>query len=108
MKLIRLIAILVGFGTVIWQITEAAQGRSQNMFFIADIIAGLGLGISALVKPQKTATILMLIFFALISGIFMVATFGALTMGTYAFGPMTTTIGLIASIPCIYLLAEKL
>lgn len=108
MKIIRILAILVGFGTVIWQISEWSQGRAQNMFFVADVVIGLYLGLSAFIPSARSAQVNLLAAFGLIAGVFSVATFGALTMGIYDFGPFTTTIGLIISLPCMFVLGRNL
>ncbi|MEL6687765.1 MAG: hypothetical protein AAFP97_09090 [Pseudomonadota bacterium] len=109
MKFIRIIAILVGFGTVAWQMMEMSQGRGQNMFFWADIIVGIYLGAVAFLPNVRAAQVHMLAGFGLMSGIYLVATLGTIAMeGALNEGATSTLIGLIFTLPSMTLLGRKL
>lgn len=104
---IRTIALIVGIGTLLWQVIQLVNGNAQNMFFVADIIFAGALAIAALIKNKPKAIAAMQVAFSGLAGVFAVATFGALTMGTYAFGPFTTTVGLLLCLPCIFFLYKS-
>ena len=108
LKIIRIVAVLVGLGTVLWQVMQWQSGNWQNMFFWPDIIVGLFLGFAAFVKVERWASILMLVGFAGMAGIYSVATLGTLTMGAYDFGAFTTTVGLVFCLPAIWVLVRRL
>ena len=108
MTFIRIVAILVGFGTVLWQVMQWQSGNWQNMFFWPDILVGLFLGGAAFLKGPRLPALLMLAGFGLMAGIYSVATLGTLTMGTYDFGAFTTTVGLIACLPAMAWLVKRL
>ena len=98
---------VVGVATFIWQMIELMNGNARNMFFAADIIFAVALVAAALIKHDAKASAAMLVAFSGMAGVYAVATFGALTTGTYAFGPFTTTVGLIACLPCMVALYNR-
>jgi hypothetical protein len=108
MKTVRIITFLVGLLTLVWQGMQVANGKAQNMFFIADIFLGAFLIASAILKPIEKNISWLMVALAYASGVFSTATFGGLTMGTYNFGAFTTTLGLI---PClgsiVWLISQK-
>ncbi len=108
MKAIRIIAILVGLGTIAWQMSELAAGRADNMFFLPDIVVGLFLAGSALIRPERRAQVLMLCGFGLMSGIYSVATLGQLWLGALDAGGISTAVGLAFTLPSMAWLAARL
>ncbi|MEM8857973.1 MAG: hypothetical protein AAGD96_06610 [Chloroflexota bacterium] len=108
LKIARIAAVIVGLATVAWQIFEWVNGRGANQFFLADIVIGLFLAGSAVITNKQSAKLLMLIGFALISGVFAVASLGAISLADYTLGPLTTTIGLSVCLPMIVLLARQI
>jgi peptidoglycan/LPS O-acetylase OafA/YrhL len=101
MKVIRITTFLVGILTLVWQVVQVANGKAQNMFFVADIILGIALMATALLKPTDKNTIWLIAALGYACGVFATATFGGLTMRTYNFGAFTTTLGLIPCLGCI-------
>lgn len=109
MKIVRILAILVGFGTVAWQVMQWSQGNAQNMFFIADIIVGLYLGFVAFLPKVRLALVHMFAGFGLMSGIYLVSTLGTVTMiGGLEAGAMSTLIGLVATLPSMVWIGRRL
>ena len=108
MKIVRVVAVLVGFGTVLWQVLQWQSGNWQNMFFWPDIIVGLFLGGAAFIRQERKAALLMLAGFGLMAGIYSVATLGTLTLGAYDFGAFTTTVGLVFCLPAMAFLFKRL
>ena len=109
MKLIRIVAILVGLGTVAWQGLQWSQGNAQNMFFIPDIIVGLYLGAAGMLPKVRAALIHMFAGFGLMSGIYLVATLGTWTVtGGLDAGAISTLVGLVFTLPAMIWIARRL
>ena len=115
LAVIRIITFLVGFLTVAWQILQATSGNVANAFFIPDLIVGVPLMIATL-WPKSTKTsftiieLVWLIGLSSMSGVYMVASFGALSLGEYTddVGPATTSIGLVVCTPCMVILTKRI
>ena len=114
LAVIRIITFLVGFLTVAWQILQAVTGNVSNAFFIPDLVVGVPLTLATLWPSTQTSfTIIELVWLiglSSMSGIYLVASFGALSLGEYTddVGPATTSIGLVVCIPCMVILSKRI
>jgi peptidoglycan/LPS O-acetylase OafA/YrhL len=99
MKVVRILTFITGLLTLAWQVIQIINGKAQNVFLVADIILGILLIAVALMKPEPQKKSWLIAALGYACGVFATATFGGLTMGTYNFGALTTTLGLI---PCLY------
>ncbi|MEM7575452.1 MAG: hypothetical protein AAF433_21290 [Bacteroidota bacterium] len=100
----RILAILIGSLTLLYQVMEIANGNALNFFLVGDIILGIVLIAAAFTQPVARRPLYLLTAFAYTSGVFMIATFGGLVVGTYDFGAFTTTVGLIPALAMVVLL----
>ncbi len=109
MKTVRIIAILVGLGTIAWQIMQWSGGNAQNMFFLPDILVGLYLAAAALFRDVRRAMLHMFAGFGLMSGIYLVVTLGTPWVEeTFSVAANSTLLGLIFTLPCMVWLGRRL
>jgi peptidoglycan/LPS O-acetylase OafA/YrhL len=107
MKLVRILAFITGLLTLAWQVIQVVKGNGQNIFLVADIILGIALMVTALLKPTDKNISWLMAALGFACGVFATATFGALTMGTYNFGAFTTTVGLLPCLASLMWLIKK-
>ena len=100
----RVLAVITGSLTLLYQFMEVLNGNAKNLFLVGDIVLGIVLIAAAFARPVASRPLYLLAAFAYTSGVFMIATFGGLVVGTYDFGAFTTTIGLVPSLAMVVLL----
>ena len=107
---IRIVTFLVAFLTVAWQILQAATGNWDNAFFFPDLVVGIPLTVVTFYPANFFIELSWLIGLSSMAGVYLVSCVGALTVGEYtdSFGPLTTTVGLVACIPCMLILSQRL
>jgi hypothetical protein len=108
LKTARIIGFITGLLTLAWQVIQIMNGKGENIFLVADIILGIFLIISSLVNETKNGSLYLLLAYTYSAGVFSVATFGNLTIGTYNFGAFTTTLGLVPSVIFMVLISKHI
>lgn len=107
-KTARIFAFVIGSLTVLWQVLQVVDGNFRNLFFPSDLLLGVALMITALLKPSSKNLLLLLAAYAFSAGVFATATLGGILVGSYDFGAFTTTVALVPCFVFLVLLAKDL
>lgn len=94
----RLGAAALGVALLAWQVVNAARGRFVHAFLVPDLVLGVGLLGSALIRRDRPAAAALLAMFAATLGVFLSATSARLLLGGYDLGTALTSLGLV---PCL-------
>ena len=86
----RVLAVITGSLTLLYQLMEVLNGNAKNLFLVGDIILGIVLIAAAFARPVARRPLYLIAAFAYTSGVFMIATFGGLVVGTYDFNLVKT------------------